>query len=237
MTNLSRREVLAGLAATTALAAMPAAASAAVVETVPPPLPVEPVKGWWGYNVSSSDYWHGPFDCREDALAEAQGDYPGQPCSTGRCIPHQMQAPDLREGCVLWLHHGCTKESLYHDVCWHFEGANEDHDYEGEVGDELSRADWDPLLADLKDVFAAALFRHGRPDLIPAVLAGARLNEPLVPDDLDPLRIALENDAQFEAELEAAAEAWMVAQNLKDAPRRLDIVEEESHAALEPEEA
>lgn len=236
--NLSRREVLLGFTAVAAVAALPAGAPVnASPVMVGVDIATAPDKTWWGYSLDGGDYWHGPFDSREDALAEAQGDYPDEPCTTGRCAPHQMEAPDLREVCVLWLHHRCTEESLYGDICWHFEGANEDHDYEGEVGDELSRADWNPLLADLKDVFAAALFRHGRPDLIPAVLAGSCVDEPLVPDDIDPLLVALENDDAFENELTAASEAWMVAQNLKDAPRRIDLSDEERHDALEPETA
>jgi len=201
-----------------------------------PPLPVEPTKGWWGYSIQDGEYWNGPFDTREDALAEAQRDYPDEACSTGFCIPHELDVPDLREMFVLWLHDGCTKGDIYADIVWHFEGANEDHNYEGEVGDEFAAANWGPLLADLKDIFAAALFRHGRPDLIPPIIEGARRKEPLVADDLDPLLVALENDAPFEAELTAAAEAWLVAQNLKDASRCLYLSDTHHHAAaLEPE--
>lgn len=240
MTNLSRREVLIGAAAVAAVAnlpmVMPTMAEAAPAPAAAPLL-TETERGWWGYSRDGGDYWQGPFESREEALAEAQRDYPDEACTTGRCIPHQMEAPDLREMCVLWLNYGCTEGSLYGDVCWRFEGANEDHDYEGEVSDELSAANWEPLLADLKDVFAVALFRHGRPDLIPAVIAGESVEDALVPDDLDPLLVALETDDRFEAELTAAAEAWMVAQNLKDAPHRLDLTAEEHHAALEPEEA
>jgi hypothetical protein len=214
-----------------------APAQASEVVAAPVMAPVEETRGWWGYSLNGEDFWRGPFDCREDALAEAQGDYPDESCSTGRCIPHEMEAPDLRELCVLWLNHGCTEGSLYADVCRRFEGANEDHDYEGEVGDELSRADWVPLIADLTDVFAVALFRHGRPDLIPAVVDGKRVAAPLVVDDLDPLLVALENDAQFETDLTAAAEAWMVAQKIKDCPRRVDLEDEQDHAALQPEPA
>jgi hypothetical protein len=233
--EISRRTVLAGLAATAAAASLPLAPAveAAIVE-VPAAAPVP--DGWWGYSFDG-EFWNGPFASREDALAEAQGDYPEEACLTGRCIPHQMDAPDLREACVLWLHDGCTEDSLYGDICWLFEGANEDHDYEGEVHDALSVADWNPLIADLKDIFAVAVFRHGRADLIGAIIAGAEVDAPLVSDDLDPLLVALENDDLFEAELTAAAEAWMVAQKLKDAPRRLDLREEESHPALEPEES
>lgn len=232
MTNLSRREVLAGLAVATALAAVPVTAAPISEALAPAALPIEPARGWWGYSLDG-DYWNGPFGSREEALAEAQNDYPDEACTTGLCIPHEMEAPDLREICVLWLNDGCTKRSLYRDVCQSFEGANEDHDYEGEVGEELAAADWKPLLADLKDVLAVALFRHARPDLIPAVMVGDRVEAPLVSDDLDPLLDALENDAQFEADLTAAAEVWMVAQNLKTAPRRVDLENEQHHDALE----
>lgn len=236
MTSLSRREVLAGIAAATAVAVMPTAA-ATLVDVPPLPVVVDaaPVE-WWGYSLDG-EWWNGPFSSREEALAEAQGENPDQGCRTGRCIPHEMEAPDLRETCVLWLHHGCMEGALYADVCWRFEGANEDHDYDGEVSDELSRANWEPLMVALKDVFGATLQRHGRSDLIPAVIAGETLDAALVPDDLDPLLVGLENDVQFENDLAAVAEAWMVAQKLKDAPRRLDLMEEVRHEALGREDA
>lgn len=234
--QLSRRDVLAGIAVTAAAAAIPLSAPpAAEPVLVGLDLGSQPsTTAWWGYSIND-DFFHGPFDSREQALAEAQSDYPDEPCSTARCIPHEMEAPDLREICVLWLCDGCTEDSLFGAIKWRFDGANEDHDYDGEVGDALASADWKPLLADLTDVFVVTLFRHGRPDLIPAVVAGGRVDQPLVPDDLDPLLVALETDDRFDTDLTAAAEAWMVAQKLKDAPRRVDLVDEKSHPVLELE--
>lgn len=231
---LSRRQILAGIAAAAVVAGLPIAPPVRVaLDILPPPLPVAQPDGWWGYCLDGADYWTGPFDSREQALAEAQSDYPDEACTTGLCIPHQMEAPDLREACVLWLCDGCKDGPLFGDICWRFEGANEDHDFEGEVGDELAAAKWEPLLEDLKDVFAVTLFRHGRPDLIPAVIAGIRRETPLVSDDLDPLLTALETDAQFEAELTVSCENWMLAQNIKDVPARIDVASSQDHAAIE----
>lgn len=232
-TNLvSRRQFLVGMAAAAAAIAAPMAPAGAMVETPPAPIPAPPARGWWGYSRDGGEYWIGPFDSREDALAEAQGDDPDEGCTTGWCIPHEMQAPDTREYCVLWLngHHGTRAfgYGLYDLIA----GANEEHDYEGEIGDELEHADFAPLEADLIDVVAVALFRHRRPDLIPSLFLD-RLDAPIVLDDLDPLLVALESDAQFEAELTAATEAWFEVQNLKQVPRRLDLESEEHHKALD----
>jgi hypothetical protein len=232
MTNLSRRELLIGTAAVAATAMLPAAASAAV-EVAPPALAaaVKP-RGWWGYS-SGGEIWHGFFDSREDALGEAQSMYPEDYVETGFCVPLALHAPDLHEHCVLWIGNQSRKRSIAWDLSEVFYGANEDAEWEGELSEAFCKADYTSIIADMIDCCANALFRAGRPDLIPALFAEP--NGTPICDDED-LLTKLDLDKLFEAELDACAVQWINAQNLDDAPRALDVDDNETHEPL-PEDA
>lgn len=228
--NISRRSVLAGLAATAAISAMPSAVVEAAA--LPPSAPAAPTaRGWWGYSINGGEWWHGPYDSREEALQVARGDHPEEEIETALCIPRTLDAPDLREQCVFWL---MGDHLLQHRLDDLFVGANEDSSYEGEVEEAFWDADFNSLVADMRDATAAALFRAGRSDLIAAVYR-KNLYGPITEDD--DLCDRLGSDAQFEADLDAAAMSWMIANNVIDAPRVVDIQLLEEHQALNPEQA
>lgn len=224
--ELSRRIVLAGLTASAAVAALPIAA---VAEAAPVAAIAKP-PGWWGYS-RDGEFWHGYFDSREEAIAQALADSEGEPFTTSRCISYELCVPDLAEHMIEWLPDHFRPSSLEFRLADWFAGSNEDADWEGDLIDEFHRANYQPLAAMLIDLLSTAFFRAGRPDLI-GVLFTERHDLPICDDDA--FFEVLGADAQFAAEAEAAGEAWLASQAaIHNAPRALTPYDEEDHPGEE----
>lgn len=232
--TVTRREVLMTASAAALVAALPRVpAIAEAAPTIISPV-VEKPRGWWGYSTNGGEWFNGPFDSREDALAEAQGDYPEDACTTAYCIPYKLRRTDLREHCIEAI--AGLNDIGVGGVSWAISGANEDIDYDGEVGDALAEADYSEIVADLRDATANALFRAGRPDLIAALYRQPHKPGEVICED-EALLDALGCDAEFECDCDDALERWIAAQDLDDVPRMLRTEMENDHPALEPDDA
>lgn len=225
--NLNRRHFLATSTAAVAalMVGMPTAAAAVEPAVV---APVVPRAGWWGYSTNDGEWWHGPFDSREQALAQAIGDAePGDTVQTGWAIPRATTWGDLREDIVEWLSEH-AEGSLADKLQRSFEGANEENDYEGDLSAAIEGADYKAFERACLAATCAALHRIDRVDV--AVLVQ------LPGDDVVPLGLndealdLISEDKTLGDELEAAAVAFVADQDLDEVgPRCLDLESEEHH--------
>ncbi|MES2671590.1 MAG: hypothetical protein V4673_14395 [Pseudomonadota bacterium] len=217
--EISRRTVLAGLSAAAVVAAMPivpAAEAAAPIVEKPP--------GWWGFT-HDGEVWHGKFGSREEAISEALGWGDGEPFSTGRCVFYELSVPTLEEHLAEWIADTRPRQLPRCLADW-FEGSNQDADWEGDLLDEIGRADYSVLAADLIESLATACFRLGQPDLIPALF---RERVGAICDD-DVFLGRLVDDAQFKADVASAGETWLAGQDgIQNAGRCLTPHEEQDH--------
>jgi len=132
---------------------------------------------------------------------------------------------------------GITKETPGEMLSGWFEGCNQDADWEGELSDAIARADIARLETAATAAISTALSRAGWLGLAAAILAGKDFEEAPCDSPRDEALFAvLEADEQFHRDLEAALVAWIAENKIGEAPRILDICDQDFHTE-EPAEA
>lgn len=224
--SISRRSFLMGsaaaIAATQFVGAATMEAIAAPVEAAAPAAKA----GSWGYSLNG-DEWTTGFSCREDAIAEAMSyGYDGDHYETGFCAPQPFHYPDA-DSVAQWL------SDAPYELGWYMAEAfldhNEDCDWEGGLHDEVSRASTAQLDTDARAVVSAALIRHGQIKAAAAVMMWTKeaRGEPIIEaaDVLD----AIAADQTLSDDIKRVVRAWVDVNGIEDAPRTLDVSEQQDH--------
>ena len=173
---------------------------------------------WWGWS-SDEEFFHGPFASREEAIADGKdNDADGAGFTTALCHPHMLHHPDYEEVIVEWLACATRGRPLEIELRDAFEGANTDHDYEGEVSDESDAVDWSVLAATMLPLLDDAIARSGHFVVAPI---GAGMFE-----GSEAILDVLQSDQIFARDLAAVAAAWSDANNLLLASRMVALSDE-----------
>lgn len=221
--NLNRRAMLSGASALALLPATPA--SAIVVKPVVLAEPIAPavpaLEPWWGYRYSD-DLWQGPFDSREQAIAAAIEDEwldHDAEVFTALCHPKMLQHPDYVETILEWLCCAEPDEPLSVALNQSFQGSNLEYDFEGEVGEECERVDWDSLADEFSGLLDEAIARSGFFISGPTTSAMFGGDESILSE--------LEKDEVFARALDAAAHRWSDGNDLLACSRMVDLTDKE----------
>jgi len=217
-TKISRRTFIAGSAATALAASIPAAPARAAPL---PPAPKAPADGSWGYTLDG-ERWYTGFKSMAQAMDEANADIE-EDCTfeVGYCVADPLYYPDVNDKLAEWLDD--SRGSLGAHLRDWFHDANEEHEFEGALGDEIDRAPTGELETAVRSALDAALVRAGVPALW---LAGTSTGDDHfavgMEDGIAPSILrSIENDLVLRDEVTAAYKAWVASNRIEDAPRTI----------------
>jgi hypothetical protein len=224
--TLSRRTLLAGSAAL--FTALPPSLGRGVHAPAAPTVVVGR-PAWWGWSWDE-EIWHGVFDSREAALADAlDNGVEGDGFSTALCTYRELGHPDYAETIVEWLCGATREPDLSRVLASDFMGGNEERDFEGEVAEAVDGADWPRLATVFLPLVEAAIERAG-------LFVAGPLRHALV-DDTAALVARLGDDRVLAEALARAAEAWSDANGLLESSIMVDLHAERSHRAPDSPDA
>ena len=189
----TRRDFISGTSAAIAALAVTPTNTASAVAT--------PEKaGYWGYSLDGEIYNQLDAKTKEEAIAEVLAQSPEGGADVAWCVDRDLSLPDFRD--TIANHMAGDETNFIRALVQDAEGANEDADYEGEIGAEICRADTTEFEREARIALDAAMVRYGRPDLIGCDFQ----KNPLSSDD--PVLDLIDHDEKLAQDMTAACARW-----------------------------